>query len=71
LERLIEEFEEGSSQMDVARTSVRKTERIVVKVKSEDLIENPFMVFLKSIPEANPMIEHMKQMEFMHNPSSQ
>jgi cob(I)alamin adenosyltransferase len=57
LERLIEEFEEalalppgfvafgqeeGSSHMDVARTSVRKSERIAVKMKSEDLIENPY-----------------------------
>jgi cob(I)alamin adenosyltransferase len=55
LERLIDEFEEalalppgfvafgqgeGSSHLDVARTSVRKTERIAVKLKSEDLIEN-------------------------------
>jgi cob(I)alamin adenosyltransferase len=55
LERLIEEFEEalslppgfvafgqeeGSSKMDVARTSVRKAERMAVKMKSGGMIEN-------------------------------
>lgn len=59
LERLIEEFEEalalppgfvafgqeeGASHLDVARTSVRKAERIVVKMKSEDLIQNPHIL---------------------------
>ena len=56
LERLVEEFEEalalppgfvafgqeeGSSHLDVARTSVRKVERMAVKMKSEDMIANP------------------------------
>jgi cob(I)alamin adenosyltransferase len=55
LEELIENFEEamalppgfvafgqeeGASHMDVARTSVRKAERIAVKMKDEGLIEN-------------------------------
>lgn len=55
LERLVDEFEEalalptgfvafgqneGSSHLDVARTSVRKVERLAAKMKSEDLIEN-------------------------------
>ncbi len=59
LERIIEEFEEAldlppgfvafgqeetASQMDVARTSVRKVERIAVKMKSEDMIENPYIL---------------------------
>jgi len=33
--------ETSSAQMDVARTAVRKVERIAVKMKSEGLIENP------------------------------
>jgi len=56
LEKIIEQFEEAlalppgfvafgqevtSSQMDVARTTIRKAERIVVKMKSEGMIENP------------------------------
>jgi cob(I)alamin adenosyltransferase len=56
LEKLIDDLEEAldlppgfvafgqektSSQMDVARTSVRKAERLAVKSKSENLIENP------------------------------
>ncbi len=56
LEKLIEEFEEAldlppgfvafgqeeiSSHMDVARTIVRKAERIAVKMKNQDLVENP------------------------------
>lgn len=59
MERLIEEFEEalslppgfvafgqeeGSSKLDVARTSVRKAERMAVKMKSEDLIDNHFIL---------------------------
>jgi cob(I)alamin adenosyltransferase len=55
LERLVDEFEEalalppgfvafgqneGSSHLDVARTSVRNAERMASKMKSEDLIEN-------------------------------
>jgi cob(I)alamin adenosyltransferase len=59
MERLIEDFEEalalppgfvafgqekGSSHMDVARTSVRKAERVVVKLKSEDMIENSYIL---------------------------
>jgi hypothetical protein len=150
LEKLVEEFEvalalppgfvafgqeEGASHMDVARTSVRKAERIAVKMKSEDMIENshilkylnrlsdmifllacfeekseaekrkvsqalfPFkwadptsrkwailtgsiilalvamiillFLFHESAPEVNPIIEHMKQMEFMHRPPTE
>jgi len=56
LERLVDEFEEalalppgfvafgqneGSSHLDVARTSVRKVERLAAKMKSEDMIANP------------------------------
>lgn len=33
--------ERCSAQMDVARTAVRKTERIAVKMKSEGMIDNP------------------------------
>lgn len=59
LERLIEDFEEdlalppgfvafgqeeGASHMDVARTSVRRAERIVVKMKREDMVENPHVL---------------------------
>ena len=59
LERLVEEFEEslalppgfiafgqkeGSSHLDVARTSVRKVERMTTKMKSENMIENPFIL---------------------------
>ena len=59
LERLVDEFEEalalppgfvafgqneGSSHLDVARTIVRKVERMAVKMKSKDLIENPFIL---------------------------
>jgi ATP:cob(I)alamin adenosyltransferase len=55
LEELIEDFEEtmalppgfvafgqeeGSSHMDVARTSVRKAERIAARMKDEGLVEN-------------------------------
>ncbi len=56
LERFVDEFEEalalppgfvafgqneGSSHLDVARTSVRKVERLAAKMKSEDMIANP------------------------------
>ncbi|MCK5343025.1 MAG: cob(I)yrinic acid a,c-diamide adenosyltransferase, partial [Candidatus Heimdallarchaeota archaeon] len=59
LERLVEEFEEslalppgfvafgqeeGSSHLDVARTSVRKVERMAAKMKSEKMIENPYIL---------------------------
>jgi cob(I)alamin adenosyltransferase len=59
LERLVEEFEEslalppgfvafgqkeGSSHLDVARTSVRKVERMTTKMKSENMITNPFIL---------------------------
>lgn len=59
LEKLIEEFEgalnlppgfvafgeeEGPSHMDVARASIRKLERVAVKMKREDLIENEYML---------------------------
>jgi cob(I)alamin adenosyltransferase len=150
LEKLVEDFEEalalppgfvafgqeeGASHMDVARTSVRKAERIAVKMKSEDMIENSYILkylnrlsdlifllacfeekselekqklsrvflsskwadptlrkgtlltgsiilalaamiillflFHKSAPEVNPIIEHMKQMEFMHRPPAE
>jgi hypothetical protein len=121
--------------MDVARTSVRKAERIAVKLKSEDMIENSYILkylnrlsdlifllacfeekselekqklsrvflsskwadptlrkwtlltgsiilalaamiillflFHKSAPEVNPIIEHTKQMEFMHRPPAE
>jgi cob(I)alamin adenosyltransferase len=147
LEKLVEEFEEalalppgfvafgqeeGASHMDVARTSVRKAERVAVKMKSEDMIENSYILkylnrlsdlifllacfeekseaerqklnralpsfkwsdpafrkwalftgsiilllagaiiilslFHKPAPEVNPIMDHMKQMEFMHKP---
>lgn len=150
LEKLVEEFEEalalppgfvafgqeeGASHMDVARTSVRKAERVAVKMKSEDMIENSYILkylnrlsdlifllacfeekselekqklsrvflsskwadptlrkwtlltgsiilalaamiillflFHKSAPEVNPIIEHTKQMEFMHRPPAE
>jgi ATP:cob(I)alamin adenosyltransferase len=150
LEKLVEDFEEalalppgfvafgqeeGASHMDVARTSVRKAERIAVKLKSEDMIENSYILkylnrlsdlifllacfeekselekqklsrvflsskwadptlrkwtlltgsiilalaamiillflFHKSAPEVNPIIEHTKQMEFMHRPPAE
>jgi hypothetical protein len=32
---------EGSSHLDVARTSIRKVERLAAKMKSEDMIANP------------------------------
>jgi len=56
LEKLVDEFEEalalppgfvafgqneGSSHLDVARTSIRKVERLAAKMKSEDMIANP------------------------------
>ena len=59
LERLVEEFEEslalppgfvafgqkeGSSHLDVARTSVRKVERMTTRMKSENMIENPYIL---------------------------
>ena len=59
VERLIEELEEAlalppgfvafgqeesSSHMDVARASARKMERIAVKMKSKDMIENPYIL---------------------------
>jgi len=59
LERLVEEFEEclalppgfvafgqteGSSHLDVARTSVRKVERMATKMKSNKLTGNPFIL---------------------------
>lgn len=59
LERLVEEFEEslalppgfiafgqkeGPSHLDVARTSVRKVERMTTKMKSENMIDNPFIL---------------------------
>ncbi len=59
LELLVEEFEEslalppgfvafgqeeGSSHLDVARTSVRKVERMAAKMKSEKMIENPYIL---------------------------
>lgn len=148
LEKLVEDFEEflalppgfvdfgqgkDASQMDVARTSIRKAERIAVKMKRRDMINNPYIleylnrlsdlifllacfeeksdverrkirwalfsfkwsdpmfrrwtIFLGSIilalmiaiillllfhkpaPEVNPMIEHMREMEFMHQPT--
>jgi cob(I)alamin adenosyltransferase len=150
LEKLIEEFEEalalpprfvafgqeeGASHMDVARTSVRKAERIAVEMKSEDMIENfhilkylnrlsdlifvlacfeekseaekrklsraflsskwadPtfrkwiiltgsivlvlagaiifLLVFHKPAQELKPVVEHLKQMEFMHKPPTE
>jgi len=58
LERLVGEFEEslalppgfvafgqqeGSSHLDVARTSVRKVERMATRMKSENMIANPFI----------------------------
>ena len=59
LEKFIEELEEalslppgfvafgqqeGSSHLDVARTSIRKTERLVVKLKSDNMIENRYIL---------------------------
>ena len=59
LEKLIEDFEEalalppgfvafgqeeGASHMDVARTGVRKAERMIVRMKSEDMIENTYIL---------------------------
>lgn len=59
LEKLIEDFEdalalppgfvafgqeEGASHMDVARTSIRRAERIAVKMKSQDMIENFYIL---------------------------
>jgi len=56
LERLVDEFKEalalppgfvafgqneGSSHLDVARTSIRKVERLAAKMKSDDMIANP------------------------------
>jgi cob(I)alamin adenosyltransferase len=56
LDKLVEEFEEAlalppgfvafgqkenASHLDVARTAVRRAERLVVKMKSEGLVENP------------------------------
>jgi cob(I)alamin adenosyltransferase len=35
---------EGSSHLDVARTSIRKVERIAAKIKSENLIDNPYIL---------------------------
>jgi len=58
-ERLVDEMEDAlslppgfvafgqeitSSQLDVARTGIRRVERIVVKMQSEGYIENPFVV---------------------------
>jgi cob(I)alamin adenosyltransferase len=59
LEKLVGEFEEslalppgfvafgqkeGSSHLDVARTSVRKVERMATRMKSENMIENSFIL---------------------------
>jgi cob(I)alamin adenosyltransferase len=59
LERLVEEYEESlalppgfvafgqkedSSHLDVARTGVRKVERMTTRMKSENMIENPFIL---------------------------
>ena len=59
LERLIENFEEAlslppgfvafgqeesSAHMDVARTTVRKAERLVAQMKDEDMIENAYLL---------------------------
>jgi cob(I)alamin adenosyltransferase len=59
LEELIEDFEEalalppgfvafgqaeGASHMDVARTSIRKAERVAVHMKTEDMIQNPYIL---------------------------
>ncbi len=59
LERLVEEFEEalalppgfvafgqeeGSSHLDVARTSVRKAERMAARMKSRNMIENSYIL---------------------------
>jgi cob(I)alamin adenosyltransferase len=59
LERLVEEFEEslalppgfvafgqeeGSSHLDVARTSVRKVERMAARMKSRNMIENSYIL---------------------------
>ena len=150
LEKLIEDFEEvlalptgfvafgqeeGASHMDVARTSIRKAERIAVKMKTEDMLKNPLilkylnrlsdliflfacfeektgterkkmnralfsftwsdpvfrrwtifsgsiilalvttiilvLLFHKPGPEVNSVTDHMKQMEFMHQPAGE
>jgi cob(I)alamin adenosyltransferase len=59
LEKLIENFEDvlalppgfvafgqerSASQLDVVRTSVRKAERMVVKMKNDDMIENQYVI---------------------------
>lgn len=59
LDRLVEKYEEAlalppefvafgqeetSSRMDVARASVRKAERMVVKMKSEGMVENDYIL---------------------------
>lgn len=36
--------EKASSQLDVARTEIRKAERIIAKLKSKDLLENTFLL---------------------------
>ena len=150
LEELIENFEEaialppgfvafgqkeGASHIDIARTSVRKVERIAAKMKDEGLIENPhilkyfnrlsdltfllacfeekndlerrkashalfsskwadpafrrwmiltgavilalvviiilLMLFHKPVPEFNPFIDHMNQMNLFHQPPAE
>ena len=150
LEELIEDFEkamalppgfvafrqeEGASHMDVARTSVRKTERITARIKNEGLIENShilkylnrlsdltfllacfeekndgerrkfmhtlfpskwadpafrrwailigalllalvaiiilLILFHRPAPDFSPFIEHMNQMNFIHNPPAE
>jgi len=35
--------EKGSSQLDVARTAIRKAERIIAKMKNEDLLDNVYL----------------------------
>ena len=150
LEELIEDFEEattlplefvafgqeeGASHIDIARTSVRKAERIAAKMKDEGLIENSLILkyfnrlsdltfllacfeekndrerrkfmytiisskwadpafrrwtiligaillalvatiillilFHRPAPDFSPFIEHMKQMNFIHNPPAE
>lgn len=59
VERLVERFEEAlalppgfvafgqeesSSHIDVARTGIRRAERIISKMKSEDMVENPHIL---------------------------